>query len=185
MKHPRNILLALAFVPLAMASAQERYATRTGYISFYSSTPIEDIEAHNRKVTSVWDATTGAVEFAALIKAFEFEKALMQEHFNENYMESNTFPKATFKGRVEGVGPEQLRTHGTHDVVVAGDLTIHGVTRQVSHPGTITVSDDGTVKAVSEFIVKPEDHDIKIPGVVRKNIAEEITVKVDLDYKKM
>ncbi len=184
MRTSKIILLALAFLPLVLM-AQERYGTRTGYISFYSSTPVEDIEAHNRKVTSVWDASTGAMEFAVLIKAFEFEKALMQEHFNENYMESNTHPKSTFKGTMDGLTADQLAKPGTYDVKVTGDLTIHGVTRPISAPGKVTVNEDGSVKAVSEFIVRPEDHDIKIPGVVRKNIAEEITVKVDMDYKKL
>ncbi len=184
MRTTRNFILGLALLPLTLI-AQDRYATRTGHIAFTSETPVENIEAHNNKVSSVWDVTTGAIEFAALIKAFEFEKALMQEHFNENYMESNTHPKATFKGKVNGLTAEQMSTPGTYDVTVTGDLTIHGVTRQVSHPGTITVNADGSVMAVSQFIVKPEDHEIKIPGVVRDNIAEEITVLVDLDYKKM
>lgn len=178
------ILLATALLPL-FVNAQERYATRNGTISFFSETPVENIEAHNRKVSCVLDATSGAMQFAVVIKSFEFEKALMQEHFNENYMESNTYPKADFKGTVTGFGAAELAKPGDHPVTVRGDLTIHGVTRQVEHPGTITVNKDGTLKAVSDFIVKPEDHGIKIPGVVRKNIAEEITVKVRLDLTKM
>lgn len=180
----KTFALAVCLLPLA-ASAQERYATRTGHIAFYSETPMENIEADNRKVTCVLDATSGAMEFAALIKAFEFDKALMQEHFNENYMESNTYPKATFKGKMAGASADDLKKPGTYPVTVEGDLTIHGVTKAVKHPGTLTVQKDGTVKAVSDFIVKPEDHAIKIPGVVRKNIAEEITVKVRLDLTKM
>ena len=178
------MMLALAVMPLALA-AQDRYGTRAGNISFFSETPVENIEAHNNKVSSVWDAASGAMEFAVLIKSFECEKALMQEHFNENYMESNTHPKATFKGKMEGVTADQLRTPGTYDVKVAGDLTIHGVTKQVVHPGKITVGEDGKVRATSEFIVVPEDHAITIPGVVRDNIAKEITVKVDMDYSKL
>jgi hypothetical protein len=184
MNTSRKLMIAMAFVPLALA-AQDKYGTRTGYISFYSETPVENIEAHNRKVTSVMDPASGAIQFAALVKAFEFEKALMQEHFNENYMESNTFPKAEFKGKINGITADQLKKPGTYDVTVEGDLTIHGVTKKVSHPGKMTVKEDGSVKAVSEFIVKPEDHNIEIPGVVRKNIAETITVKVDMDYAKL
>jgi hypothetical protein len=180
----RNLLLVAATVPL-VASAQERYGTRTGHIAFYSETPMENIEADNRKVTGVFDVTSGAIQFAALIKAFEFEKALMQEHFNENYMESNTYPKAEFKGKVAGFTAEQLKTPGEHKVVVRGDLTIHGVTKSVEHPGTLTVQKDGSIKASSDFLVKPEDHGITIPGVVRKNIAETITVKVRMDLVKM
>lgn len=184
MKTAHHILTLAAFLPLSLM-AQERYATRTGQITFHSSTPMENIDADNRKVSCVLDATSGAMEFAVLIKAFEFEKALMQEHFNENYMESNTYPKATFKGSFTGATAADLKKPGTYPVKVKGDLTIHGVTRTVEHPGTLTVGGDGVVKASSDFIVKPEDHGIKIPGVVRKNIAEEIAVKVRLDLAKL
>jgi hypothetical protein len=184
MKPTNLFILALALTPLAL-SAQERFATRNGHIAFHSSTPIENIDADNRKVTCVWDATTGAMEFAALIKAFEFEKALMQEHFNENYMESNTYPKATFKGKLSGVTADELHAAGTYVVTVAGDLTIHGVTKAVSLPGKVVVDAAGVVKATSEFIVKPEDYDIKIPGMVRKQIAETIKVTVDLSLDRM
>ena len=180
----KNIALALAFVPSALI-AQERFATRNGHIHFFSGTAVENIEADNNKVTSVFDATSGAIEFAALVKAFEFEKALMQEHFNENYMESNTFPKATFKGKVSGLTAEQAKTPGTYAVEVTGDLTIHGVSKPVTTKGSMTVEAGGVIKAKSEFNVKPEDHGIEIPGVVRKNIAETIKVSVDLSYAKM
>ena len=179
MKTIKILGLLVAMTPLAL-SAQERFATRNGHIAFFSATPIEDIEAHNRKVTSVWDASTGAIEYAVLIKAFEFEKALMQEHFNENYMESNTHPKANFKGKMTGITADEVKTAGTYVVTVSGDLTIHGVTKNVSIPGSVVVGPSGVVKASSEFIVKPEDHNIAIPAVVRKNIAETIKVTVDL-----
>jgi hypothetical protein len=184
MKQISLLATVLMVAPLAL-SAQERFATRNGHVAFYSSTPIEDIEAHNRKVTSVWDASSGAIEFAVLIKAFEFEKALMQEHFNENYMDSNKFPKANFKGILSGISVDQLKTAGSYPVTVAGDLTIHGVTKTVSVPGTLVVDAAGSVMAISEFNVKPEDHDISIPGVVRKNIAETFKVTVDLALDRM
>jgi polyisoprenoid-binding protein YceI len=180
----KTIIIAAALLPLA-TSAQERYMTRSGHIAFFSATPMENIEANNHKVTSVWDATAGAMQFAVLIKAFEFEKALMQEHFNENYMESNTFPKADFKGKLAGVSTEQLKQPGTYEVTVSGDLTIHGVAKPVTAKGKVIVDASGAISAASDFIVRPEDHGIKIPGMVRKNIAEEITVKVRLNYEKM
>lgn len=184
MKLHKNLLIALAILPTA-TFAQERYMTRTGHIAFHSETPVENIHADNRKVSSVWDVTTGAVEFAVLIKAFEFEKALMQEHFNENYMESNTYPKATFKGKVLGVASEQLKKPGTYEGTVEGDLTMHGVTKPVKMKATVTVDANGTAKASADFLVKPEDHGIAIPGVVRKNIAEQIKVMVRMDYTRM
>ena len=180
----RSIVLSAALLP-ALAYAQDRYATRTGEVSFFSHTSMEDIDAVTHKATSVFDASTGAVEFSILVKSFEFEKALMQEHFNENYMESNTFPKATFKGKVTGLTAEQAKTPGTYAVEVTGDLTIHGVSKPVTTKGSMTVEAGGVIKAKSEFNVKPEDHGIEIPGEVRKNIAETIKVSVDLSYAKM
>lgn len=184
MKRHTIFLFAALALPWA-ASAQDRYMTRTGHIEFHSSTPVEDIHAENDKVTSVWDATTGNVEFAVLIKAFSFEKALMQEHFNENYMESNKLPKASFKGTIKGVSAEQLTKPGSYPVEVSGTISIHGVDRPMTAKGTVTVDAKGAITATSEFAVKPGDHDIKIPGAVKKNIAEEIAVKVRLDYSKM
>lgn len=179
-----SLILASATISNA-ALAQDRYMTRTGHVEFHSSTSMEDIHADNDKVTSVWDVTTGVVEFAVLIKAFTFEKALMQEHFNENYMESNTFPKANFKGNVKGVSAEHLKTPGTYPVAVEGKITIHGVEQTLITKGTVTVDAKGGIRAESGFAVRPADHDIKIPGAVRKNIAEEIQVKVRLDYTRM
>lgn len=184
MKNLKYLAIAAALLP-SVLSAQERFATRNGHIHFFSGTPVENIEADNRKVTSVFDATTGAIQFEALIRAFEFEKALMQEHFNENYMESGTFPKAGFKGNVEGIALADLKKPGSYTVTVSGDLTIHGVTKPIQTHGTMSVEADGTIKAHSVFNVKPEDHGIKIPGVVRKNIAEQMKVTVDLTYTKL
>ena len=178
----RTSFLVATLLPL-LATAQDKYATRNGEISFFSHTAVEDIDAVNHKATSVLDAATGAIEFAVLIKGFEFEKALMQEHFNENYMESNTYPKATFKGKVAGVTAEQLKTAATYEVTVSGELTIHGVAKPVSSKGTLVSDGKGAVKASSDFIVKPADHGIKVPGGV--NVAEEIQVKVRIDYQKL
>lgn len=182
----RHLLLITALLasPLALR-AQDRFATRTGHITFHSSTPMENIEADNHKVSSVFDINTSAIEFAVLIKAFTFDKALMQEHFNENYMESNTYPKATFKGKVTGLPEGAAAKPGTYSVAATGDLTIHGVTKPVTVPGTITVNADGTLKLTTKFNVKPEDHGIKIPGMVRDNIAKEIEVTVAMDYQRM
>ena len=165
--------------------AQERYGTRNGHITFFSSTPVENIEAANDKVSSVLDATTGDVQFSVLIKAFQFEKALMQEHFNENYMDSNAHPKATFKGRLAGLPDGAFARAGEYPVTVEGELTIKGVTKPVSANGTLRVSEPGSGSAESTFIVRPEDHDIAIPKVVRANIAEEIEVRVRMNYTKL
>ncbi|HQX29648.1 MAG: YceI family protein [Flavobacteriales bacterium] len=182
-KNMKKLMLIAALLPLGLC-AQDRYATRDGNITFTSDTPVEKIHAENGKVTCVFDAATGAIEFAALIRGFEFEKALMQEHFNENYMESAKFPKATFKGTLTGL-PEGASKPGTYPVTAAGVLSIHGVTKGIEEKATIVVNEDGTMKADCTFIVAPEDHDIVIPSVVRKSIAETVQVVVALVLAKM
>lgn len=180
----RNLSLPALLLP-AVLCAQVRYATRTGETSFFSATPMENISAVNHKVASVFDVTTGQVEMSMLMKAFEFEKALMQEHFNENYMESNTYPKGLFKGKVSGFSADDLGKPGKHEVTIDGDLSIHGVTQHRTLKATLTVDPNGTLHAESDLSIKPEDHKITIPNLVRGQIAEEIQVKVRVDYQKM
>ena len=180
----KNFLLAAALTPVGIF-AQDRYATRTGNVSFFSETPLENIDAKNFKATSVYDASTGAVELAVLMKAFEFEKALMQEHFNENYVESDKFPKAVFKGKVTGLPEGALQKYGTYAVQIEGEFTMHGVTKHITMKGSLVVDPTGVLKTSADFTIRPEDYDIKIPGAVRANIAEEIQIKVRVDFQKM
>ena len=167
---------------VGFSMAQEMYFTKNGHVDFFSSTPMEDIKADNNKVTSVLNVTNGDIEFSMLIMAFQFEKSLMQEHFNENYMESSTYPKSTFKGKITNFDAINLKADGTYPVEVAGKLTIHGVTKDVRTNGTFTVK-EGKIKAVSSFTVKPEDFNISIPNLVREKIAKEIKVNVDNTYE--
>ena len=168
----------------ASVEAQERIFTRSGVIEFSSEAPLEKIEAVNKSGTCVVDLVSGAVQFAVLIKGFAFEKALMEEHFNENYMESSKFPKATFKGKFNDIDPELFRGDEAFELVAAGELTIHGVTRE--HSATVSFEPEGTGwSSATSFIVLPADHDIKIPNVVRDNIAKEIEVSIVAQLEKM
>lgn len=176
-------LLAIAAL-MANVTVAQRYITKNGHIKFFSSTPVEDIEAHNRSVQMALDSKTGDVVFKVLMKSFQFEKALMQEHFNENYVESNKFPNSTFQGKVTNIGDVDFSTAGSYDAQVEGTLTIHGVSNTISEPGTIKVKADG-VHAGAVFKVSPADYDIEIPAPVRKNIAKEIEVTVDCDLQKL
>lgn len=164
------------------AKSQKLFFTRSGHIDFFSSTSMENIKADNDKVTSIVNITTGDIEFSVLSMAFQFEKALMQEHFNENYMESSKFPKSTFKGKIVNLDQINFSEDGTYPAEVNGDLTIHGVTRPVTAKGTITVK-DGKFSAASSFTVKPEDYNISIPKLVRDNIAKEIKISVLNNYE--
>ena len=165
-----------------LSVAAQTYITRSGRITFFSKAPVENIEANNNEVTSILNTTNGEVAFIALIKSFKFQKALMEEHFNENYMESNTFPKANFKGTVTDLSKVNFSSDGTYNITVKGDLIIHGVTKNVEAPGTITVS-QGKISANSKFNIKVKDYNIKIPTTVVNNIAETISVTVDCKYE--
>lgn len=174
----------MAFVMAAPTAlqAQDKYFTKDGTISFFSATSMEDIEAANNKVTSVMEKSTGKIEFAVLMKGFTFEKALMQEHFNENYVESDKFPKSTFKGTITDIANVNFAKDGVYNVTVSGDLTLHGVTKPVTAKGTIEVKGDNLL-AKSTFKILLSDHGIAIPAVVKDNISKSIEIRVSMPYK--
>jgi len=166
---------------LAASLSAQKYYTKTGHISFYSHTVIEDITADNNNVVSVLDVETGQIEFRLKMTEFIFEKKLMQEHFNENYVESETYPDAAFKGKIEDISSVNLNKRGLYPVKVTGDMTIHGVTKKVSAEGNLEVMAGGLL-ARSEFFLNPEDYKIDIPGLVREKIANELSIKVEMKY---
>ena len=155
------ILSSLTVLFFSSVSAQ-KYITKNGHIKFHSETPMETIEAHNRQVNSALDIATGDFVFKVLMKSFEFEKALMQEHFNENYVESDKYPNASFKGKVANISDIDFSQQGKYDVIVEGFLTIHGVSKPINQAGTFKVGDEN-INGLATFIVKPEDYKIKIP----------------------
>ena len=175
----KGLIVCSSFVLFATASnAQDRFFTKTGQINFYSKAALEDIAAKNNTVTAVLDAKSGAMQFSVPMKGFEFEKKLMQEHFNENYVESDKYPKADFKGSVANNGAVNYAKDGTYNVTVKGKLTIHGITKDVEAPGTIKVS-DGKIDAASSFNIKLSDYNISIPAVVKDKISNSIKINVD------
>jgi polyisoprenoid-binding protein YceI len=139
---------------------------------------MEDIEAKNKTVTAVLDSKTGAMQFSVQMKGFEFEKALMQQHFNENYVESNKFPKAEFKGALTNNSSVNYTKDGTYVVTVKGKLTLHGVTKDVEAPGTIKV-DGGKLEGKSTFNIRLSDYKISIPSVVKEKVSNSIKIIVD------
>lgn len=171
------LLLALSLPTLA----QKPLITKDGTTTFFSHSPIEDIEAINGKTTAAIDFAKGDVVVKMLIKHFTFENALMQEHFNENYMESEKFPAALFKGKIKGDQTVDLAQDGEYTLQIDGELTIHGVSQPLTTEATLLVKGE-EVSAVTKFIAKPADFDIKIPSVVVKNIAEEIEVTTELVF---
>ncbi len=181
----KQLTTILLFAIMGLGSAQaQKFITKTGNIRFFSSTPIEDIEAHNRQVNSALDQQTGDFVFKVLMKSFQFEKAMMQEHFNENYVESDKFPSATFTGKVINISEINFAKNGIYNSTVEGDLTIKGVTKKVSEKGTFEVK-DGKVNGKSTFIVQLADYGIKIPNTVANNISKTIQIDVDVNLEKL
>lgn len=182
MKHKILIVpIFFAFFPLVHLNAQT-YFTKDGTISFYSHTPIEEIEAVNEKAVSILDKEASKVEFSVLIKGFHFKNALMQTHFNENYMDSDNFPKAIFKSSKTDFSLLNLDENGEVTIPVKGILTVKGVEKEVETDVIFNVS-DGKFSATCGFIVSPADFKIEIPSLVKGKIAEEIQVKVSADYQ--
>jgi hypothetical protein len=172
--------LVFALIATATLAEAQRYVTRNGLISFYSEAPLENIEAINNQVNSALDLGSGDFIFRVLMKSFQFEKALMQEHFNENYIESHKHPNATFTGRVANMDDIDLTKPGTYQATVSGDLTIKGITKSISEQGVFEVKSDGNIQGNATFYIAIADFDIKIPRAVINNIAENIEIKVDV-----
>lgn len=178
------ILLALFAFAFGSAVQAQRYFTRDAKIQFNSDTPMEKIEGINKSGTAVIDTKTGRMEWKVLVKNFLFEKALMQEHFNENYLESSKYPNATFKGTIADLSGVNFGKDGAYKVKVKGTMSIHGISKEIEVPGTITVK-NGTLLISSNFNVACSDYGIQIPSVVRDNIAKEIAVTVDATLNPM
>ena len=161
--------------------AQGKYMTKAGHVSFFSSSIMEDIEARNDKVAAMFDLSSGGqFAFAVPVREFQFKRTLMQEHFNENYMESEKFPRATFTGQVLNA-PHVLKMlpSGTQNVEVEGNMIIHGVTRKVVVSGTMQLRDNQLV-IFAYFNIAPADYAIDIPLLVREHIAKSVSVRLNI-----
>jgi polyisoprenoid-binding protein YceI len=175
----KNILaFAVVLFFTVVTHAQERYFTKTGKIEFYSKAPLEDITAKNSTVMAVLDKNTGAFQFGVQMKSFEFERALMQQHFNSNYVESDKYPQAEFRGAIANNAAVNYSRNGSYPVTVKGKLTLHNVTKNVEVPGTIKV-ENGKIGAVSSFNIKLSDYKIAIPSPVKDKVSNAIKITVD------
>lgn len=179
----KKLFLILSLILFTTGLFAQKFMTQNGTIRFFSETPVENIEAVNQQVSSVIDLENGTLAFSLLMKAFVFEKALMQEHFNEKYVHSDQFPKATFKGKI--IGLDGQPTGGeSKEYKVAGTLTMHGKSKEIETTAKISGAKN-QIKASSVFSVKLADFDISVPSAVTENIAESIEISVDMDYDKL
>lgn len=183
----KQIFFALAFsIASTAASAQLRWITHTGQAVIYSHTVAEDITATSNNATGLINAETGDVAISLPVQSFQFEKALMQEHFNQpNFMDSKQFPKITFKGKLTNLASINFNKEGTYTADVTGDLTIKGVTKPITEKATIIVS-NGRAMVQSKLLVKDiGSYGVGKPmGSKKKNVADDIEVSFAAQYEK-
>lgn len=177
------ILLAVTLTGITSSSFGQIYYTKNGRISFFSKTSFEDITADNNQVISVLNTEKGVIEFSALNNAFHFQKAKMEDDFNESYIESGKYPKSTFKGNIADMSAVNLSKDGSYKVTVNGDLTIHGVSKNISSPATINIK-DGKISGTATFKILLKDYNIKIPSIMSNKIAESIELAISCNYEK-
>ena len=156
--------------------AQSNLRTTTGAITFNASTPLENIHAVNSEVNAILNVKNGEFASVLLMKDFQFKRALMQEHFNENYVESESYPKAYFSGELRNFKVEDLSS-SPKEYFIAGKLTIHGVTKPFATKAVLS-NVSGGIRMESEFIIKPEEYNIKVPKLLFKKIAQEVEVVI-------
>ena len=175
------VILIFLFGIIPVLSAQNKLITRTGHVWFYSHAPIEDIEAHSHQVAAIILTSKGTIAVMIPVMSFEFKKTLMQEHFNENYMESAKYPKATFTGGINNLSEINVSRNGIYKTTVEGDLTIHNVTNHVKVAGTVEVK-DGKYIIKTKFKVLLKDYNIAVESRFVNNISPTIDINVDLDF---
>lgn len=177
----KHFLLLIIVCATTTVFAQKKYTAEKTNVQFYSHAPLEDIKATNTKSSAIFNADNGDIAFSISMKEFKFAKSLMQQHFNEKYVESEQFPKSTFQGKIVGYNAGAT---GTQQVKAQGKLTIHGVTKDIDVPGTIEAQGSKLLMK-SKFMVKVADYNISIPQLVFQNIAEEVEVTLDFTFKPM
>lgn len=175
----KKIIIAIVILFFANTSFSQKYYTKTGQINFDATSPSspERIEGINRSATCVVDIKNGNMQFLALMKGFAFERALMEEHFNENYVESSKYPKAEFKGEIKNIDKVDFTKDGSFNVKVKGKLTMHGVSNDVETDAKLVIQ-GGKIKANANFNVKLSDYNVSIPGLVADKVSKEAKINV-------
>tara|TARA_R110002049_G_scaffold53121_4_gene148840 strand:+ start:11855 stop:12409 length:555 start_codon:yes stop_codon:yes gene_type:complete len=165
-----------------MAHSQERLVTKTGQINFEASVAsFEEVKASNENVSAILRIDTGEFASLVLMKGFRFKVALMEEHFNENYVESSKYPKATFKGVLKEFDFAEI-TKETKEYIISGTINIHGIDKTIEVPVYLKKVGD-YIDMSLKFALNPEDFNIKIPQVVSNKIADEINVSASYKLK--
>jgi polyisoprenoid-binding protein YceI len=176
-------VLILSVAMFSFSVPPGKLVSKNTHVKFFSHTAVEDISANNYKVLSVIDQSTGSIFFSVPMQSFEFEKALMQEHFNgKDFLNTRDYPKAKFEGKITDLSSVRFTENGSYPVTVSGELTIKDVTRPVTEKGSIIV-ENGTIKAITKFNLILADYGVTFKkGKPSTNIAREIEVSVFAEY---
>ena len=178
----KKISLYLALLIGIAGFSQSKLITKTGKITFEASVPaFEEVKAKNESVTCVLNTDNGEIAALALMKGFRFKIALMEEHFNENYVESDTYPKATFKGKIENFDISKIGAT-LKEFTIKGKLEVHGKSKEISIIAKIKKTESG-LEIDSNFFVNTDDFDIDIPSVVSKKVSKKVNVTLDFVLK--
>ena len=176
----QHLTLFVFFISM-VGFSQMKYLTKSGMLNFEASVEtFEEIKATNSNVTAVFNASNGQFAALALVKGFRFKNALMEEHFNENYAESDEFPKAIFKGQLKDFSLEKIQK--TYNI--SGTLSFHGVTQPIENLSVEVVTSENTFHFKGSFEIAPNDFDIEIPSIVRSKIADRVSVIFDFELIK-
>ncbi|HXD78614.1 MAG TPA: YceI family protein [Puia sp.] len=157
------------------------FVTSDGLVSFFGEKPFESVRADNHEVKGVIDIETGQVEFHTLVKSFRFRNKTIERAFDDKYMESEKYPKMDFVGKIIDLSGIDFNKPGVYPIVVEGQFTIHNVARPVSHPGTLTVSENGLI-AKSQFSVQPDGFKVNVPRLFGRRLVKEINVSVVMNF---
>ena len=177
------LTLAVALFATISATGQSKLVSSKSHIKFFSTTPAEDIEANNTTSVSTINPETGEIVFSVPMQGFEFEKALMQKHFNgKDFLNTKDFPKAKLTGKIINLDKVNFAADGTYDAHVEGELTIKGVSKPVHEMGKITVK-GGKVDANSKFNITLADYGVTfVKGKPASNIAKTVEVTLQAEY---
>lgn len=178
----RSFFVLMAF-GLALQLSAQKIVTKTASVKFAATSSMEKIEGNTNTASTAIDKSTGNIEIALLVKSLKFEKALMEEHFNENYMESTKFPKSTFKGKIVNNSDIKWDSDGKYTAKITGNLTIHGVTKEIKTSAEVTVK-GGVVTTDCKFAIEVADYGIEIPSLVKDKVAKTAKIEVAATFKK-
>ena len=173
-----TILVSIFFLLSISGFTQDKILTKTGQVTFEASVPsFEEVKANHKNVTCILNTKTGEMASLILVKGFQFKLALMEEHFNENYIESDKFPKATFKGKIDDFDLGKI-TSQNQDFTIKGKIELHGKIKDIIVTAKIKKAKDA-IEITSDFTLNPEDFNIQIPSLVRAKVAKKVAVKFD------